>query len=370
MRFPLAMTVGMAGYILKNKLRPRPEWQKNLAAKGGSSNPFWILHQPRAGNGSGRHPMIGKRFPLVLMLEPLHACNLTCTGCGRIREYEETITQKLAVEQCLKAVDECGAPVVSVCGGEPLLYPEIGRLCREILGRNKHVYLCTNGTLLAKRLGEFQPHPRFFLNIHLDGMEQSHDLAVERKGVFRQAVEAIRTATAAGFKVTTNTTVYKETAMKELEQLFEYLEQFDVDGHMLSPAYGYSAVNDQGIFLTRDDVREKFREIDRLGQRFRLVSTPTYLDFLKGERELPCTAWGNPTYNVKGWKGPCYLITDGHYETFEELMTRTPWESYGHGNDPRCEHCMAHCGFEPSAALGINAKPGDNWKLLSWALRR
>jgi hopanoid biosynthesis associated radical SAM protein HpnH len=139
---------------------------------------------------------------------------------------------------------------------------------------------------------------------------------------------------------------------------------------MLSPAYGYSAVNDQGIFLTRDDVREKFREIDRLGQRFRLVSTPTYLDFLKGERELPCTAWGNPTYNVKGWKGPCYLITDGHYETFEELMTRTPWESYGHGNDPRCEHCMAHCGFEPSAALGINAKPGDNWKLLSWALRR
>ena len=369
MRFPLSMTAGMAGYILKNKLRPRPEWQKDLAPKDGASNPFRILHQPHTGNGVAHHPMIHKRFPLVLMLEPLHACNLTCTGCGRIREYEDSITQRLSVDQCLKALDECGAPIVSICGGEPLLYPEIGRMCAEMLARNKHIYLCTNGMFVKKRLHEFKPDPRFFINIHLDGMEQSHDLAVERKGVFQQAIEGLRAAKAAGFKVTTNTTVYKETDMRELEQLFEYLEQFDVDAHMLSPAYGYSAVNDREIFLTRDDVREKFKDIDRLARRFRLSTTPTYLGFLKGDRELPCTAWGNPTYNVKGWKGPCYLITDAHYETFEELMTRTPWESYGHGNDSRCEHCMAHCGFEPSAALGINAQPGDNWKLLTWALK-
>ena len=157
--------------------------------------------------------------------------------------------------------------------------------------------------------------------------------------------------------------------MKEIEQLFEYLEQFQVDGHMISPGYAYSAVNDREIFLTRDDVREKFAGIDRLSKRFRLNSTPTYLDFLKGERELPCTAWGNPTYNVKGWKGPCYLITDAHHATFEELMTRTPWDEYGHGNDPRCEHCMVHCGFEPSAALGINGKFTDAFKLMSWAFR-
>jgi hopanoid biosynthesis associated radical SAM protein HpnH len=371
MRFPLSMTVGMAGYIMRNKLRPRREWQKDLAPKENGSNPFHILHQPRTapGDGSTRHPMIHKRFPLVLMLEPLHACNLTCTGCGRIREYESTISQRLTLEQCLHAVDECDAPIVSICGGEPLLYPEIGPLCRGILDRNKHIYLCTNGMFVKKRIGDFNPDPRFFFNIHLDGLEETHDLCVERKGVFQQAIEAIRIAKQAGFKVCTNTTIYKETDMGEIERLFEYLEQFGVDGHMLSPAYGYSAVNDREIFLTRDDVYEKFKDIDRLARRFKLNSTPTYLDFLKGDRDLPCTAWGNPTYNVKGWKGPCYLITDAHYQTFEELMNKTPWESYGHGNDPRCEHCMVHCGYEPSAALGINAKPGDNWKLLTWAFR-
>ncbi len=158
--------------------------------------------------------------------------------------------------------------------------------------------------------------------------------------------------------VCTNTTVYKETDMAEIEELFEYLKQFNVDGHQIAPAYGYSAVNDREIFLTRDDIHEKFRDIDRLAKKYAVRQTPMYLEFLKGERELPCTAWGNPTYNIKGWKGPCYLITDGHYKTFEDLMTQTPWESYGPGNDPRCEHCMMHCGFEPSAALGINARIG------------
>ena len=313
--------------------------------------------------------MIRKRFPIVMMLEPLHACNLTCTGCGRIREYENTITERVPVEECLAAVDECGAPMVSICGGEPLMYPQIGALVAGILARNRTIYLCTNGMYIRRRIGEFHPDRRFFFNIHLDGLEKTHDLCVEKEGVFREAIEGLKAAKAAGFQVCTNTTVYKETDMREIEALYEYLEPFGVDSHQLSPAYGYSAVDDREIFMTRDDIHEKFADIERLAARFRINQTPTYLEFLKGDRELPCTAWGTPTYNVKGWKGPCYLITDAHYRTFEELMTKTPWESYGAGNDPRCEHCMAHCGFEPSSALGINSKPGDSFKLLSWMLR-
>jgi hopanoid biosynthesis associated radical SAM protein HpnH len=370
MRFPLSMTAGMARYIFRNKRRPRPEWQKNVEPSGNAGNPFRIL-PAKTSEGSERqpHPMIGKRFPIVLMLEPLHACNLTCTGCGRIREYESTITQRVPLEECLAAVDECGAPMVSICGGEPMMYPQIGELVSGILARNKNIYLCTNGMFIRKRLEEFSPDRRFFFNVHLDGLEKTHDICVEREGVFREAIEGIRAAKRAGFMVCTNTTVYQQTDMKEIEALFEYLEQFDVDGHQLSPAYGYSAVNDREIFMTRDDIHEKFKDVDRMFRRFRLNQTPMYLEFLKGDRDLPCTAWGNPTYNVKGWKGPCYLITDGHYKTFEDLMTQTPWESYGHGNDPRCEHCMVHCGFEPSAALGINAKLADSFKMLTWALR-
>jgi hopanoid biosynthesis associated radical SAM protein HpnH len=332
MRFPLSMTARLAAYILKHKL-------------------------------------IGKRFPLVLMLEPLHACNLTCAGCGRIREYGSTISEKLPVAQCLRAVEECGAPLVSICGGEPLLHPELPELVEEILRRGRHIYLCTNGLLVRKHLGAYRPHRRLFWNIHLDGLEDTHDREVGRPGVFREAVEALRAAKAAGFQVSTNTTVYRETDMREVEALLEHLEPFRLDGHMLSPGYGYPAVNEQEIFLTREDIQEKFREAERLSRRFRLNSTPVYLDFLKGGRELPCTAWGTPTYNVRGWRSPCYLIADVHYASFEELMSRTPWESYGQGHDARCEHCMVHCGYEPSAALGINARRGDNWKLLRWAVR-
>ena len=362
------MTAGMAGYILKNKMRPRPEWQKTIARSPDASNPFRIL-PPKTSERRAPHPMINKRFPIVLMLEPLHACNLTCTGCGRIREYESTITERVPLTECLSAVDECGAPMVSICGGEPMMYPQIGELVKGILERNRYIFLCTNGMFVRKRLKEFQPDRRFHFNVHLDGMEKTHDICVEKDGVFREAIEGIRAAKEAGFMVCTNTTIYKETEMKEIEALFEYLEQFDVDGHQLSPAYGYSAVNDREIFMTRGDIHEKFRNVDQMFKRFRLNQTPMYLEFLKGDRDLPCTAWGNPTYNVKGWKGPCYLITDAHYKTFEELMTQTPWENYGHGNDPRCEHCMVHCGYEPSAALGINARLADSFKMLSWALR-
>jgi hopanoid biosynthesis associated radical SAM protein HpnH len=338
MRFPLSLATNMASYMVRKKL-------------------------------SGE-----KRFPLVLMLEPLHACNLTCTGCGRIREYSQTIKEKLTVDECLDAVDECGAPIVSICGGEPMIYPEIGQLVREILRKRKNIYLCTNGMFIQKRLHEFRPTSRFFFNVHLDGMEKTHDLCVEREGVFQAAVEGIKAAKQAGFLVCSNTTVYKETDINEIDALFAYLTKLGVDGFMLSPAYGYQAVQETNpdgaaqIFMTRDDIRAKFREIEKLYSKYRMASSPIYLEFLSGKRELRCTAWGNPTRNVKGWKGPCYLITDEHHATFRDLMDNTPWEEYGHGNDPRCENCMVHCGYEPSAALGVNKKFGDTLKMMMWQL--
>src|SRR5579859_4471741 len=316
MRFPLSLTSNMVGYLARKKL-------------GGE-----------------------KRFPLVLMLEPLHACNLTCTGCGRIREYSSTIKDKLTVDECLASVDEAGAPIVSICGGEPLIYPEIGELVAGIRKRNKFVYLCTNGMFIKKRLHEFKPTNRMFFNVHLDGLERTHDLAVERDGVFQAAVEGIKAAKAAGFLVCTNTTIYKETDLDEIDELFAFLTKLNVDGFMLSPAYGYVAVketNPEGaaeIFMTRDDIHEKFQEAQKLFWKYRLMSSPIYLEFLAGKRDLTCTAWGNPTRNVKGWKGPCYLITDEHHETFRGLMEDTDWSRYGRGNDPRCEHCMVHCGYE------------------------
>lgn len=373
MRLPIAMAANIAGYINRNKRNPPPQWQKTVVVKDDAKNPFKIIHT-RVGltsqSAGAPHPMINKRFPIVLMLEPLHACNLTCTGCGRIREYESTITERLSLDQCMKAVEEAGAPTVSICGGEPMLYPEIGKLSAKIIEGGRHVILCTNGMFTRKKIKEFKPHGRFFFNIHLDGMEKNHDMSVEREGVFKEAIEGLKVAKAAGFQVMTNTTVYKETDMREIEELFTFLEQFGVDGHTIAPAYGYSAVDVREIFMTRDDIREKFKDIDRLQRRFRIINTPLYSEFLAGKRELPCTAWGNPTYNTKGWKGPCYVITDQHYDTFEEFMTQTQWEHYGPGNDPRCDHCMMHTGFEPSAALGINSTFSDNFKLLTWMLSK
>jgi hopanoid biosynthesis associated radical SAM protein HpnH len=303
MKFPISLTAGMAKYIFKNRMRPRPEWQKTVVHAADASNPFRIL-PPKTGEARKPHPMINKRFPIVLMLEPLHACNLTCTGCGRIREYEQTISQRVPLEECLAAVDECGAPIVSICGGEPMMYPQIGELVSGILERSRQIFLCTNGMFLKRRIHEFRPDQRFFFNVHLDGMEKTHDLAVEREGVFREAVEGIKIAKAAGFLVCTNTTVYKETDMKEIEELFAYLEQFGVDGHQIAPAYGYSSVDDREIFMTRDDIHEKFRDFDRVAKRYNVKQTPLYLDFLQGRKDLPCTAWGNPTGRAPATSSP------------------------------------------------------------------
>src|SRR6266568_4853247 len=244
MRFPLSLTSTMIGYIAKKKLTRT------------------------------------KRFPLVLMLEPLHACNLTCTGCGRIREYSQTIKEKLTVEECLASVDEAGAPIVSICGGEPMIYPDLGRLVRGILKRRKHIYLCTNGMFIKKRLHEFKPTSRFFFNVHLDGLEETHDRAVERAGVFQAAVEGIRVAKKAGFMVCTNTTIFKESNLDEIDALFAFLSRLGVDGFMLSPAYGYVAVQETNptgaaeIFMTRDDIVTKFREAEKLLGKYRLASSP------------------------------------------------------------------------------------------------
>ncbi|HEV8129789.1 MAG TPA: adenosyl-hopene transferase HpnH [Acidobacteriota bacterium] len=332
MRFPLSLTTNLTGYIAGKRIRRV------------------------------------KKFPLVMMLEPLHACNLTCTGCGRIREYKDTIKEKLTVEQCLTALEQCGAPIVSICGGEPMIYPELNRLVREILDRRKHIYLCTNGMFIRKRLHQFKPTTRFFFNVHLDGMEETHDLCVEREGVFRQAIDGIKAAKDAGFLVCTNTTIFRQTDLEEIAELYHYLEALGVDGFMISPGYSYAAVQTKEIFMSRQDIREKFRQASRLLEKYNLMTSPLYLEFLRGEREMMCTAWGNPTYNPRGWKGPCYLMTDAHHATFKELIEKTPWEKYGYGRDPRCENCMVHAGYEPSAVLGANRKLGDSWKLLKWQL--
>ncbi len=337
MRFPFSLTRSLTAYLLRKRL-------------------------------SGE-----KHFPLVLMLEPLHACNLQCSGCGRIREYAATMKQRLSLEQCLAAVDECGAPVVSICGGEPLIYPDIAALVENTIARGKHVYLCTNGVFLEKKLPQFRPSSRLFLNVHLDGMEATHDRLVGRSGVFATAVEAIRAALRAGFQVCSNTTVYKETDMREIALLFDYLGELGVGGMMISPAYSYEAVcrrpgDGDGLFMSREEIHAKFREGQHLLAHCRLTATPVYQEFLRGERELPCAAWANPTRNVLGWKGPCYLITDGHYRSYRELIEQTDWEQCGPGRDPRCAHCLVHCGFEPAAVLYGNRNLRDVLKMAVWQM--
>jgi hopanoid biosynthesis associated radical SAM protein HpnH len=331
MVFPWQLSLCLARYLIKNKLRGR------------------------------------KRFPLVLMLEPTFRCNLACAGCGRIREYRDVLDQILTVDECLAAVDEAGAPVVSLTGGEPLLHPDIEQIVNGIIARGRFVHLCTNGVLLEKSLTKFKPAPQLNFVVHLDGLAQTHDEIAGRKGVFETAIAAIQAAKKAGFQVHTNTTLYKGTSPEEIEELFALLSRLGIDGIMVSPAFSYEAV-DGDVFLTRSDAIEIFRPIYEARKQFRFYNTPIYLDFLAGKRELKCTPWSNPTKNPKGWKRPCYLITDGHCQSFKELMDETPWGKYGVGNDPRCAACMVHCGFEASA-IDIAGKSLPNlWRMVKWNL--
>jgi MoaA/NifB/PqqE/SkfB family radical SAM enzyme len=381
MRFPLALTVKIARHIIKHKL------------------------------------LGTQKFALVLQLEPLHTCNLTCTGCGRIREYSTSLKDMMTLEDCLESARECDAPMVSICGGEPLIYPKIEELVNGVLAQGRIVYICTNAMFMRKKLRDYlaatysaaqepmlrrllqeklvtekdletirkgkqdarpviAPTKWLYWNVHVDGLEYTHDLIVEREGVFKECVEAIRMAKILGYQVATNTTVYRETDVKELEQMFEFFSSLDVDGHTISPGYDYDAAKrdmmkrlakkPEDFFLTRAMTRAKFAKIQEWSERFTIFGTTVYQEFLAGKRELTCTAWAIPTRNVKGWKAPCYLMTDGHYARYQEMLQQVDWEKYGVVNgvarDPRCENCMVHCGYDPSGALGTNYQKGDNWK--------
>ncbi len=388
MRFPLALTAKIAAYIVGKKLRGVD------------------------------------KFATVLQLEPLHTCNLTCTGCGRIREYSTSLKDVMPLEDCLGAARECDAPMISICGGEPLIYPHIEPLVAGLLEQKRIVYICTNGMFMRKKMREWAasawagatdrrklaaqlqtlvreelltpeqfadiqtpkskvpavtigPSDWMYWNVHLDGLERTHDLIVEREGVFKECIAAMRMAKILGYQVATNTTIYKETQMVEIEGMFDYLSWLGIDGHTISPGYDYDSAKEdmrkrlnldpENFFLTRAATREKFADIREWGERYAIFGTPGYLEFLAGARELSCSAWAIPTRNVMGWKAPCYLMTDGHYESYDQLLRETKWDQYGvnedgTARDPRCANCMVHCGFEPTAALGRNGKPGDTWK--------
>jgi hopanoid biosynthesis associated radical SAM protein HpnH len=309
-----------------------------------------------------------KRFPLVLMLEPTHRCNLACAGCDRIRLHSKEQTDDLSLDQCIDAAKESGAPVVTITGGEPMLYGELKPLVAALLRMKRHVYLCTNGLLTETFIDEFRPSSRLTLNFHLDGMEETHDRITNRVGTFRKTVETIRRAKQRGFRVSTNTSVFGNADMAELERLFELLTGLGVDGILMAPAFSYESVED-GIFLDRNEIRKKFSEWAHVFERFPLMSSPMYMEFLKGKREMCCTPWGNPTRNPLGWKSPCYLVTDAYYASFKEMMEKTPWEKYGTESDPRCRNCMVHSGYEATVMRDAFSNPGDLLRLIIWNLK-
>jgi len=385
MRFPLALTTKIAAYIVGQKIRGT------------------------------------KKFATVLQLEPLHTCNLTCTGCGRIREYSTSLKDILPLEDCLAAAEECNAPMVSICGGEPLIYPQIEALVEGLHQQKRIIYICTNAMFMRKKMREWlasevgkctgfveekiasltaagllngrdaaairqgpkdpskptiAPSRWMYWNVHLDGLERTHDLIVEREGVFKECILAIKMAKQLGYQVATNTTIYKETDMAEVEQMFDFLSDLGVDGHTISPGYEYDAakkdmikrlnLQPENFFLTRQMTIQKFKKIEEWMAKYTLLGTPIYFEFLAGKRDLTCSAWAIPTRNIRGWKGPCYLMTDAHYSSYAELLEKVQWEKYGVVNgvakDSRCENCMVHCGYEPTASLGLNAQRGDTWK--------
>jgi hopanoid biosynthesis associated radical SAM protein HpnH len=299
-----------------------------------------------------------KRFPLIVELEPLFACNLACPGCGKIQYPTDVLRQRVSVEAAVAAMEECGAPMVSIAGGEPLLHPDIDRMVAELVKRKKFVYLCTNGVLLQRKLDKFTPSPYFSFVVHIDGLGDRHDRAVDRDGVFDQCVGAIREARARGFRVTTNSTFFNTDSAKNVREVLDYLnDDLGVDAMMVSPGYAYEKAPDQEHFLPVEQTREMFREAfaDGRRRRWRLNHSPLFLDFLEGKADFECTPWGVPSYSVFGWQRPCYLMSDGYTTTYKELVETTDWEKYGRGKDPRCANCMAHCGYEPSAVLATTA---------------
>ncbi len=294
-----------------------------------------------------------RRYPLVLMLEPLLRCNLACAGCGKIQYPPHVLKRALTVEQCLAAVEECGAPIVSIPGGEPLLYPHIGELVQELTRRKKYVYLCTNALLLREKLEQnlFTPSKFLSFSVHMDGLREEHDASVCRDGVYDIAVDAIREAVRRGFRVTTNTTLFNTSEPMRVRDFFDAMMDLDVEGMMVSPGYSYEKAPDQDSFLERERTQELFSEVlAGRKKRWRFNQSPLFLQFLMGKRDFECTPWGNPLYTIFGWQRPCYLLQDGYAATFRELMDETPWEEYGReSGNPHCQDCMVHSGYEPTA---------------------
>ena len=331
-----------------------------------------LIQQIRVGAYVLKQRITGvNRYPLVLMLEPLFRCNLACPGCGKIDYPEAILNRRLSAKECLDAVDECGAPIVSIPGGEPLIHKEIDQIVDGIVARKKFVYLCTNALLLEKKLDLFKPSPYLTFSVHMDGLAEHHDRAVNQKGVFDRAVSAIRAAKARGFRVNVNCTLFNQMSHEELAEFLDFAtNDLGVEGVTVSPGYAYERAPDQEHFLNRRRTKELFRDLFRVGKergtKWRFSQSSLFMDFLAGNQEYRCTPWGNPTRNIFGWQRPCYLLNEGYVPTFRELMEETEWESYGTGNYEKCADCMVHCGYEPTSVADTIAHP---LKALKVALR-
>jgi len=308
-----------------------------------------------------------KRYPYVLMLEPLYTCNLACIGCATER-HTGKLADRLPVEACFQAAEESGAPVVSICGGEPTVYPELPELIEGLIERRRHIYLCTNALLMDEKVfGKVAPHKRLTVNVHLDGMRETHDYVCARDGVFDQAIEAIREAKRLGYHVITNTTVFRETSIAEIEQLCEFLADLGIDGMLISPGYQYESVKED-IFLTRQDTAEKFKQVLELSKKYRMTSTPMYLEFAAGLRDYNCSPWSTVTFTPNGWKGPCYLIGKTHTFSWEEFWNDTDWEYWESRQDELCQNCAMHSGFEASVVTELRSKPREMARMAAWNL--
>ena len=329
-----------------------------------------LIQQIRVGAYVVKQRLMGvDKYPLVLMLEPLFRCNLACPGCGKIDYPDPILNKRLSVRECLDAVDECGAPVVSIPGGEPLLHKDIDQIVKGIVARKKFVYLCTNALLMEKKLHLFSPTPYLTFSVHLDGLEKHHDRAVAQEGVFKRAVAAIKSASAKGFRVNVNCTLFDQMTAPEAAEFFDFVtNNLGVEGITVSPGYAYERAPDQDHFLNRRKTKQLFRDIFKLGRgkKWRFSQSTLFMDFLAGNQEYRCTPWGNPTRNVFGWQRPCYLLNEGYVASFAELLEETDWDIYGTGNYEKCADCMVHCGYEATAVADTVAHP---LKALKVALR-
>ncbi|MEK6320257.1 MAG: adenosyl-hopene transferase HpnH [Acidobacteriota bacterium] len=320
-----------------------------------------IAHQVRNGIKGN------KRYPMVLMLEPLYTCNLACLGCA-LERHTGKLEDRMSLPECLSAIDESSAPIVSICGGEPTIYPELKELLEGIVERKRHIYLCTNALLLDTKLfGKVAPHKRLTINVHLDGMQKTHDLVCDRAGVFDKAIEMIKESKRLGYHVTTNTTVFKETEMSEIEDVCKLVSELGVDGMMISPGYHYESV-DRDIFLSQSEIHTKFKRVLELSKKYRLMSTPMYLEFTAGMRDYNCSPWSTVTRTPQGWKGPCYLIGQKYYATWEEFWEGVDWPYWESREDRLCKNCMMHSGFEASAMFELRKSPRDMARMAVWNL--